>query len=57
VVVDALGEPSAIGAAGDAAGEASIAGLCAKTGAASAPANSAAVNREILRFISFSFSF
>jgi hypothetical protein len=55
----ALGDPSPIGAAmlGAAAGEASVAGLWARTGAASAPANSAAVNRETVRFISFSFSF
>jgi hypothetical protein len=49
----AAGEDSpAAGAAIDG----SAAGLCAKAGAASAPANNAAVNSETVRFISLSFS-
>ncbi|MGH7841070.1 MAG: hypothetical protein ACREQT_06045 [Candidatus Binataceae bacterium] len=55
--VAAAGELSALGAAIDAAaaGEEVSAGACAKAGIAIAPANSAAVNIETVRFISFSF--
>jgi len=48
------GEASGIGS--EAAGELSAAGDCANAGTAKAPTNRAAVNKETVRFISFSFS-
>lgn len=47
----------ASGAGSEAAGELSASGDCANAGTAKAPTNRAAVNKETVRFISFSFWF